>query len=245
MYKKKTVFISASSSGIGYHLAKKYKSIGYNVIINGRSVSKLKKASVSLDKCSYFLGDLTDKKKIKTIIKKIKKKYRYIDVLICNLGNSNFKKNNDNFEYALKYNFFSTTNLIDCSKAILKKDVSKILCISSICGVEYIDGATIGYSIAKSALNFYIKLISKEWAKKNITINGIVPGNIIFKDSTWDLKIKKNPKKTKMYIKKNVPINAFGSPNDIFEACKMISENSSKFVTGSLFKLDGGQTKSL
>ena len=44
MYKKKTVFISASSSGIGYHLAKKYKSIGYNVIINGRSVSKLKKS---------------------------------------------------------------------------------------------------------------------------------------------------------------------------------------------------------
>jgi hypothetical protein len=39
--------------------------------------------------------------------------------------------------------------------------------------------------------------------------------------------------------------NAFGSPNDIFEVCRMISENKSKFVTGSLFKLDGGQTKSL
>ena len=91
MYKKKTVFISASSSGIGYHLAKEYKSIGYNVIINGKNIYKLKKASVSLDKCSYFLGDLTDKKKIKVTIKKIKKKYKYIDVLICNLGSSNFQ----------------------------------------------------------------------------------------------------------------------------------------------------------
>ena len=118
MYKKKTVFISASSSGIGYHLAKEYKSIGYNVIINGKNLSKLKKASISLDKCSYFLSDLTDKNKIKVIIKKIKKKYKYIDVLICNLGSSNFKKNNDNFEHALKYNFFSTTNLIDYSKTI-------------------------------------------------------------------------------------------------------------------------------
>ena len=62
MHKKKTVFISASSSGIGYYLAKGYKSVGYNVIINGKNLSKLKKASVSLDKCSYFLGDLTDKK---------------------------------------------------------------------------------------------------------------------------------------------------------------------------------------
>lgn len=245
MHKKKTIFISASSSGIGYHLAKKYKSIGYNVIINGKSLSKLKKASESLDQCKYFVGDLTDKKRINKIVKEIKKNYKYIDVLICNLGNSNFKKNNDNFEHAFKYNFFSATNLIDYSKAILKKNISKIICISSICGLEYIDGAPIGYSIAKSALNFYVKLISKELAKKNITINGIVPGNIIFKGSTWDLKIRKNPKKTKMYIKKNVPVNTFGSPNDIFEICKIISENSSKFITGSLFKLDGGQTKSL
>jgi 3-oxoacyl-[acyl-carrier protein] reductase len=79
-----------------------------------------------------------------------------------------------------------------------KKNVSKIICISSICGVEYVEWcSTIGYSIAKSALNFYIKLISKELAKKNITINGIVPGNIIFEGSTWELKIKKNPKKQK------------------------------------------------
>ncbi len=245
MHKKKTIFISASSSGIGYHLAKKYKSIGYNVIINGKSLSKLKKASESLDQCKYFVGDLTDKKRINKIVKEIKKNYKYIDVLICNLGNSNFKKNNDNFEHAFKYNFFSATNLINYSKAILKKNISKIICISSICGLEYIDGAPIGYSIAKSALNFYVKLISKELAKKNITINGIVPGNIIFKGSTWDLKIRKNPKKTKMYIKKNVPVNTFGSQNDIFEICKIISENSSKFITGSLFKLDGGQTKSL
>ena len=246
MYKnKKTVFISGSSSGIGYYLAKEHKSIGYNVIINGKDLYKLKKASASLDKCSFFLGDLTKKNKIKEIVKKIKKKYQYIDILICNLGNSDFKKNNDNFEHALKYNFFSAINLIDYSKIILKKNVSKIICISSICGVEHINGAPLGYSIAKAALNFYINLISKELAKKKITINGIVPGNIIFEGSTWELKIKQKPIKTKKYIRANVPSNSFGSPKDIFDVCKMISENKSKFITGSLFKLDGGQTKSL
>ena len=119
MYKKKTVFISASSSGIGYHLAKEYKSIGYNVIINGKNISRLKEASISLGKCDYLLGDLTDKKKIEVVINKIKKKYDYIDVLICNLGNSNFEKNNNDFEHALKYNFFSTTNSMSCFFAIL------------------------------------------------------------------------------------------------------------------------------
>jgi 3-oxoacyl-[acyl-carrier protein] reductase len=246
MYNKaKTIFISASSSGIGYHLAKDFISSGYKVIINGKNFSKLKKASDSLGKCDYFLGDLTNTKKIESLIKNIKKKYKYLDILICNLGNSDYKKNNSNFEYALKNNFLSSVKLIDHSKNILKKNSSKILCISSICGVENINGAPIGYSVAKSALNFYIKLISSELAKSGITINGIVPGNIIFEGSTWEKKMLRNPKKTKLYVKNNVPINKFGSTRDIFEICKMLSENNSKFITGSLFKLDGGQTKSL
>jgi len=244
MNKKKTIFISASSSGIGYLLAEKYKTLGYNLIINGTNQSKLKKASSILD-CDYFLGDLTDQKKINLLIKKIKKKYNYIDVLICNLGSSNFQKNNKNYQNAFKYNFYSTTNLVESSKGILKKAKSKIICISSICGLESIEGAPIGYSIAKSALNFYIKLISKDLAKKEITINGIVPGNIFFKGSTWDLKMQDNPEKTKKYIKHNVPLNKFGSVSHIFEICKIFSENDNKFITGSLFKLDGGQTKSI
>jgi len=69
MNKKKTVFISASSSGIGYYLAKKYKALNYNVVINGTNKSKLKEVSSKLV-CDYFLGDLTQEKKIKSLVKK-------------------------------------------------------------------------------------------------------------------------------------------------------------------------------
>jgi 3-oxoacyl-[acyl-carrier protein] reductase len=244
MLQKKTVFISASSSGIGYHLAEQYKLLGYNLIINGTNKSKLKKAS-SILRCDYFLGDLTDQKRINLLVNKIKRDYNYVDILICNLGSSNYKKNNKNYKHALEYNFFSTVNLVESCKIVLKKNKSKIICISSICGLESIEGAPIGYSIAKSALNFYIKLISKELAQKNITINGVVPGNIMFKGSTWDIKMQDNPKKTRNYIKNNVPLNNFGSASDIFSICKILSDNENKFITGSLFKLDGGQTKSL
>ena len=180
MPKKKIVFISASSSGIGFYLAQKYKLLGYNLVINGTNISKLKKASLILN-CDYFLGDLTNERKISSLVKKLKKKYGYIDLLICNLGSSNFKKNNKDYKNAFKYNFHSTTSLVESSKSILKKTKSKIICISSICGVESIEGAPMGYSIAKSALNFYIKLISRDLARNKITINGIVPGNIFFK----------------------------------------------------------------
>ncbi len=243
MKKNKTIFISGSSSGIGYYLAKEYMQLGYKVIINGKNLKKLKKSSHSLNNCDYLLGDLSKDKNIKSVIKKIKKKYNYLDVLICNLGNSNYERNNLNFENAFKYNFFSTTKFIQNSKTILKNNYSKIICMSSICGVESIEGAPLGYSLAKSALNFYVNLISRKLAKNGITINGIVPGNIFFKGSTWSLKMKSNPHKTRKYIKENVPINNFGSTQDIFRVCKLITENESKFINGSLIKIDGGQTR--
>ena len=56
--------------------------------------------------------------------------------------------------------------------------------------------------------------------------------------------MNENKKKTKKYIKDNVPLNKFGSTNDIFEICKMLTENKNNFMTGSLIKIDGGQTKS-
>ena len=42
---------------------------------------------------------------------------------------------------------------------------------------------------------------------------------------------KLNPRKIKSYIKQNVPINKFGKPDDIFEICKIISEN--EFISGN------------
>ena len=59
---------------------------------------------------------------IKNNIKKLYKKYNSIDVIIANIGNSNFK-NNKNFDFAIKNNLMPAINLIENSKKILKKIV--------------------------------------------------------------------------------------------------------------------------
>ena len=57
-------------------------------------------------------------------------------------------------------NFFSAVNIIEQSKKYLAKTKGSIICISSICGIETIKNAPVEYSVAKSALNSYVKLIS-------------------------------------------------------------------------------------
>ena len=63
MSNKGTIFISGSSSGIGFHLAKEFSNLGYKLILNGRKLSKLKTAAKKIKNCDYILGDLSNKKK--------------------------------------------------------------------------------------------------------------------------------------------------------------------------------------
>ncbi len=241
-YKQK-ILITGSSSGIGFFLAKEFSKKNYKVIINGRNKKKLFSASKSIENSDYIHGDMSKQDVIRKNIKQLKKKYKSLDVIIANIGNSNFNKNNTNIDFSIKNNLLPTVHLVDSSKSILKKK-GKIICISSVCGSEVIEGAPIGYSVAKAALNFYIKSVSRNLSKSKIFINAILPGNIMFKGSNWDKKIKKNKTKTTQYINKNVPTKTFGTPKDIFTVCEMLCNNTSGFINGSLIKVDGGQTLS-
>ena len=241
-FNKFRVFITGSSSGLGLGLAKNFLENNAEVIINGRNSTKLLKASIMLKNCNYIKGDVSNKKDIKKIKNFLKKKNNSIDLMICNVGDSEYKNNNLDFENAFKSNFFSTVNCVEILAPLIKKN-GKIICISSICGSEVIDGAPIGYSIAKSAINNYVKSISYELGKKNISINSIAPGNLYFKNSTWEKKLNKNKLKTLRYIKNNVVLNRFGNIDDIYNLIAYLSSTKTKFVTGSTFVIDGGQIK--
>ena len=240
--KKKIIIITGSSAGIGFGLAKSFLQDNNKIIICSNNLDRLKKSSKKLNNCYYLRIDLANKTLIKKSINKIKKKFKKIDILICNYGDSDFKKNNLDFEYAFNNNFFSTVNTIKYFTPVIKNDTGKIICISSICGIESIKNAPIGYSLAKAALNNYVKMISVELAKKNILINAIAPGNILFKGSTWEKKLKKNKLKIKKYIQENVPLKKFGTIQEIFSLCKHLCYDQN-FSTGATYILDGGQTR--
>ena len=186
-FEGKKIFISGSTSGIGYQIAKTFSENGCIVGLNGRSHAKLKKAQKSIKNSIPFLFDLTKKKNLENLKSQIKKKFKKLDYLICNIGSSDKKKNHFDIQGSLDRNFFVAVNLIKSLDKLINKK-GKIICISSICGSEYIDGAPFGYSIAKSALNSYVKCISRHYSEKDITVNAVAPGNIFFEGSTWEKK---------------------------------------------------------
>ena len=168
--------------------------------------------------------------------------------MICNVGSGSVNKKlnvlEGDWENSFAKNFFSATNIIEAFKNNIIKNKGAIVCISSICGNENIQGAPFSYSIAKSALNNYVKHLSKKFGKHQVRINAISPGNILHQGSVWQKKIKKNSKKIKKFLNEEVALKKLGKPEDIASLTVFLSSNKAKFITGSVIVVDGGQIRS-
>jgi 3-oxoacyl-[acyl-carrier protein] reductase len=242
----KVALVTGSSRGIGKSIATTLYEEGCKVVLNGRHKDILKITAKPLGG-NYFVADVTNPKECGDLVDYIIKKYGKLDILICNVGSGKSvphgMETNLEWKKMLDLNFFSATNIIYAAMDSLKKTRGVIVCISSIAGMENTD-APIAYSIAKTALNSYVKRISKSLAKNSIRINSVSPGNIFFKGSVWEKKIKDDKSKVNKMLRSEVALGRFGTPEEVSNLVIFLASSKSSFVTGSNFVIDGGQLKS-
>lgn len=243
--KDKIMLVTGSTHGIGFSIAQYLLTYGCKVIINGRNEDRLKIATAKLPGATGLLGDVSDPKTASDLLKSVKSSFSQLDGLVCNVGSgTSVEPGYENFEEwqrVFSKNLWSTTNMVEGASDLLEKSSGAIVCISSICGQKTISNAPVTYSVAKSALNTYVERISIPLGRKGIRINAIAPGNILFKGSVWDKKLKENKFAVENMLKNNVALRKLGAPEDIANLTAYLLSQTSKFVTGSIYNADGGQ----
>lgn len=244
----KSVLVTGSSRGIGKEIAKQFYNNGAEIVLNGIYSNNLIEVTneFQIEKKFGIKADVTQFEQAKKLLKEAEILMGKIDIIVCNVGSGESVKPGEEdyseWQRVFHRNLWSTTNTVEAGKSALKKTRGIFICISSICGHEVIENAPITYSTAKSALNFYIKAISKPLSKDNIRINGISPGNILFKGSSWEEKLRKNPNLYDLTLR-DVPLKRFGTVNDIAKMCLWMASDNASFCNGSIVVVDGGQLR--
>jgi NAD(P)-dependent dehydrogenase (short-subunit alcohol dehydrogenase family) len=193
-------------------------------------------------------ANVTNELEAKHLITETLKYCQKLDMLVCNVGSGRSvmpgKEYFDEWQRVINLNLLSATNVIEAAHDALEKTEGSIVCISSICGQETVPGAPITYTVAKAALNSYVRAISKPLGNKGVRINAVAPGNIIFKDSVWEKKLAENQAAVEQLLQREVALHRLGTPEDVAEiACYLLSEKA-RFITGGIFTVDGGQIRS-
>ena len=242
---RKVAIVTGGNSGIGLAIAEKLVGNNITTIIIGRDKQKLNTAKKKLgDLCDTVTFDLNNLKDIPSLVESLINKYEQIDILVNNAG-INMKKEfievtDEDFQKILLTN---VTAMFSLSREVVKCMLEKnskgsIINISSMAS-QYGIPKVIAYTASKSAIEGMTRAMAVELSPKGIRVNCIAPGFIATEMSARALN---NDPERKNKALERTPMGEMGQPSDIGDAAVFLATDASKYITGVVLPVDGGNS---
>ena len=248
----KAVLVAGSSRGIGKAIAQAFVAEHARVCITGRDASSLSATQKELGDVIAFAGDLSDPGQAQAAVTKAVQEFGALDVLVCNLGTGagqpGWDQHEDEWERLFRVNFQASTRLAQAAIPELIKTGGNIVFVASITGMEATP-APLPYSAAKAALINYSKNLARQLARSTsgngVRVNAVAPGNILFAGGSWERHLRNNRDGVSTMIDAEVPMNRFGTPQEIADVVIFLASARASFLTGECIVADGGQSRSI
>jgi len=257
---KKRAFISGSTQGIGFAIAKQLLKEGVSVTINGRQAEKTNQAKEKLQKefpnakISAISADFSKKEEVEHLLTQLSD----IEVLINNLGIfgvENFENITDEDWY--KYFEINVMSSVRLSRQLLPEMLNKkwgrIIFISSESGVNVPENM-IHYGMTKSAMSAIANGLSKLTKGTEVTVNTIL-GGPTYSDGVATA-VEKIAQKQKIDIEQmkniilqqsnpHILLRRFIDPTEIANLATYLSSPLSIATNGATLRADAGVLKTI
>jgi NAD(P)-dependent dehydrogenase (short-subunit alcohol dehydrogenase family) len=240
----KTALITGGSSGIGLAAASSMLGEGAKVAIVGRDRKKLTQAEKTLGGKNILTirEDASTVEGIEAIIEKVQLNFGRIDILFANAGLSECPPVLDTdeqfFDKIMDTNIKSVFFLFIKAFPWLSEHASVIF-TSSVAHNKGRPGDPL-YSATKAAVRSLGRTLAMDEAvlARKIRVNTISPGTIqtpLTRQATPDLDAA-----VEDYIRATVPMQRWGSPEEVAKAVLFLASSDSSYLTGGEITVDGG-----
>ena len=242
-FKGQTVIVTGGTRGIGKSIAESFLKAGARVIVtyssNEAAASKFKQdndqfaENVDVQKC-----DVAKYKEVENLFEYIDRKYEGFEVLINNAG---IRKDavlammkesewHDVLDVNLSGVFFMCKFAV---MSLMRKRYGRIINITSPSGKYGFEGQA-NYAASKAGIIALTKSLSKEVARRGITVNCVSPG-FIATELIQDL-----PKELRDSYTAQVPMKRFGKPEEVAACVLFLASREASYVNGSTLEVTGG-----
>ncbi len=252
--KDKVVFVAGASRGIGLGIVETCLAEGAKVAMAARGAEALEAEKSRLadiygaDRLWSQTGDLRDSATVDAMVAEIEKSFGPLWGVVANVGlhpcPPGFEVDDETWRSGMSQNLDSAFILARAALRMMQpRGEGSILFISSIAGLSGL-GTPLTYGTAKAAMNHLGKELAAVAGPSGVRVNVIAPGNIIFPDGDWEKRVNGEKGTSVMrWIKREVPLQRFGKPEEIGSAAAYVLSPRASFVTGAIIPVDGGQDK--
>ena len=247
------VLVTGASRGIGLAIAERFLAEGARIALLARTKNTLESTRTRLedrygsDRVLSLPADCGKPSDWEFVLSQVEEQWDGLDVCVANVGDgrsvSEPLPDGTSFSQCWYANFTAAEETARACLPLLKASGGCLLFISSIAGLEAI-GAPTDYSVAKTAVMALSKNLARKLAPR-VRVNCLAPGNIYFAGGSWDEKRQADPRRVDDIIESSVPMKRFGTPDEIADAAVFLCSARANFITGSVLRVDGGQTVGL
>ncbi len=239
----KTAIVTGGGQGLGAATCKILAQAGANVVINyfddSEGINRKRAVQMTTelgDRAMAIEADVRNTQKIEQLFEKAISHFGSVDIVINNAGvlrDRTIKKmSQDQWQMVIDTNLTGVFNV--CRQAAEKlADGGRIVNVSSISGVIGLFGQG-NYAASKAGVIALTKVLSKELAKRNITVNAIAPGVVLTEMG------QTIPEQVRLEMLKSIPLGRFGEPHEVAKVVLFLCSDLASYLTGQVIHINGG-----
>lgn len=243
----KVALVTGSSRGIGRAMALALAKAGADVIIhasrNSAAVNKTTSDCLQLGvRAVSVTADLSDTKETNTIIEHCADALSLPDILVLN-ASLQFRHdwnifNQQEAETTMQVNVFASMTMMSQAIPIMQeRRWGRVITVGSV-QQSVPNPSTIMYGASKMAQLHLMRSLAPQVAADGITINNLAPG-VIATDRTNSVLQNETYAQA---IRKHIPADVFGQPEDCCGALLMLCSDAGQYITGCDMPIDGGMS---
>ena len=255
----KIALITGGGGVLGSNMAEVLVKQGVTTGIMGHTLEKAQAVVERIErnggKAFAVKGNVLNQEEMEAIRDSIAEKYGRLDILInaaggnmpgatIGPGQAIYDLKKDDLQKVLDLNIIGTILPTQVFSELFAKQKNGVIINISSASAERPLTRVVGYSASKAAIDNFTKWMSVELASKygeGIRVNAIAPGFFIGEQNRA-LLLTPEGELTPRGIKiiEHTPMGRFGVPEDLDGVLLFLCSDMSKFVTGTIIKVDGG-----
>jgi 3-oxoacyl-[acyl-carrier protein] reductase len=242
----KVVLVTGSSRGMGAAIIEAFARAGATCTVNyfadpdGQNLRDAEQTAQRLRgykvPVHILAADVSQYDSVQEMMQRITELAGGLDILVNNAGilrDRTVKRMTlDEWQSVIRTNL---DGVFYCSKlgAEILRDGARIVNIASISGIAGFHGQA-NYAAAKAGVIALTKVMSKELARRGITVNAVAPG-VIQTPMLQGLK-----QEVLAEYEKQIPVGRVGRPEDVAHAVLFLASEETSYITGQTLPITGG-----
>lgn len=246
----RVALVAASSSGLGYAVARGLAAEGAKVVVSSRSGERAEQAAATIARdtgsaTAAFACDVSKEGEPEELVRSAADRFGSLDVLVTNAGGpppGTFATIDDaGWRQASELTLMSVVRLIRSALPHLRASGrGRIINLSSTSVKEPIDNLLLSSSVRLAVVGL-AKTVSREVAPLGITVNTVCPGRI------------RTARLTQLYgdedalarAAESIPMKRLGEPEEFAPLVVFLASDQARYITGQTICVDGGLTRTI